>query len=90
VVDSSFSSLQEMTVRLKQEIRKTYKIFFIFSSIPKVKYYCFVLENPTYTRIWGILQECGVLLGGCLTVKNYVGGLLTGDDVIDLVVGISV
>jgi hypothetical protein len=40
--DSSFSSLQEMMVRLKQEIRKTNKIFFIFSSIPKVKYYCLV------------------------------------------------
>ena len=39
---SSFSSLQEMMVRLKQEIRKTNKNFFIFSSIPKVKYYCFV------------------------------------------------
>ena len=41
-VYSSFSSLQEMTVRLKQEIRKMNKNFFIFSSIPKVKYYCFV------------------------------------------------
>ena len=30
---------QEMMVRLKQEIRKTYIIFFNFSSIPKVKYY---------------------------------------------------
>jgi hypothetical protein len=39
VVDSSFSSLQEMMVRLKQEIRKTNKNFFIFSSIPKVKSY---------------------------------------------------
>jgi len=39
---SSLSSLQEMMVRLKQEIRKTNKNFFIFSSIPKVKYYCFV------------------------------------------------
>jgi len=38
----SSSSLQEMMVRLKQEIRKTNKNFFIFSSIPKVKYYCFV------------------------------------------------
>jgi len=27
----------------------------------------------------GILQECGILLGGCLTVKNY-WELLTGDD----------
>jgi type III secretory pathway component EscS len=41
VVDSS-SSLQEMMMRLKQKIRKTNITFFIFSSIPKVKYYCFV------------------------------------------------
>ena len=42
VVDSSLSSLQEMMVRLKQKIRKTNITFFIFTSIPKVKYYCFV------------------------------------------------
>ena len=39
---SSLSSLQEMMVRLKHEIRIMNKTFFIFSSIPKVKYYCFV------------------------------------------------
>jgi hypothetical protein len=39
---SSFSSLQEMIVRLKQKISKMNNPFFIFSSIPKVKYYCFV------------------------------------------------
>ena len=39
---SSFSSLQEMTVRLKQKISKMNNPFFIFSSIPKVKYSGFV------------------------------------------------
>ena len=39
---SSFSSLQEKMVRLKQEIRKTNKNFFIFSSIPKLKSYWLV------------------------------------------------
>ena len=39
---SSSSSTQEMTVRLKQKISKMNNPFFIFSSIPKVKYYCFV------------------------------------------------
>ena len=39
---SSLSSLQEMMVRLKQKIRKTNITFFIFSTLPKVKYYCFV------------------------------------------------
>ena len=40
-VDSSFSP-QEIMVRLKQEIRTMCKIFFIRSSMPKVKYYWFV------------------------------------------------
>ena len=38
-----------------------------------------VKENSIYTRIQGILQELGILLEGCLTVKNQ-WGLLTGDD----------
>ena len=42
LLDESSFFEQEMIVRLKQEIRKTNKNFFIFSSIPKVKYYCFV------------------------------------------------
>ena len=45
-VYSSLSSLQEMTVRLKNEIRIIYKIFFIFSLTPKVKYYGLVLGEP--------------------------------------------
>ena len=43
---SSFSSLQEKMVRLKQEIRKTNKNFFIFSLMPKVKYVRFGLGEP--------------------------------------------
>jgi hypothetical protein len=42
LLDESSFFAQEMIVRLKQEIRKTNKNFFIFSSIPKVKYYFFV------------------------------------------------
>ena len=42
LLDESSFFAQEITVRLKQEIRKTNKNFFIFSSIPKVKYYFFV------------------------------------------------
>ena len=45
VVDAPSSLLlaQEMTVRLKRDMRIMYKTLFIFSSIPKVKYYglCF-------------------------------------------------
>jgi glycerol-3-phosphate acyltransferase PlsY len=39
---SSLSSLQEMMVRLKRDMRIMDKTLFIFSSIPKVKYYGFV------------------------------------------------
>ena len=70
---SSFSSLQEMMVRLKQEIRKTNKNFFIFSSIPKVKYFSFVLGEPylyhnleDFTRMWevcGVVSDCEELVG---------------------------
>ena len=69
LVDSSFSR-QEIVVRLKQEISKMYKHFFIFSSIPKVKYYW--LGEPNiyhdsgvfFTRNWG---DCGVVSD---SVKN--------------------
>ena len=36
-------------------------------------------ENPIYNINRFVLQEMGILLGGCLTVKNQ-WGLLTGDD----------
>ena len=42
LVLSSFSP-QEKIVRLKREIRKMCKILFVFSSIPKVKYYLYIL-----------------------------------------------
>ena len=42
LLDESSSFAQEMMVRLKNVDSKMNKIFFIFSSIPKVKYYCFV------------------------------------------------
>ena len=42
---SSLSSLQEKTVRLKQKISKMNNPFFIFSSIPNVKYYCFCIRR---------------------------------------------
>ena len=43
------SSSQEMMLRLGQEISKMNKTFFIFSSIPKVKYYCF----GVFYKNWG-------------------------------------
>jgi len=41
LLDESFFE-QDTTVRLKRDMRIMYKTLFIFSSIPKVKYYCFV------------------------------------------------
>jgi len=47
------------------------KTFFIFSSIPKVKHYCLFHENTKYNINLFVLQYVwGILLGGCLTVKN--------------------
>ena len=66
---SSLSSLQEMMVRLKQKIRKTNITFFIFSTIPKVKYYW--LREPYIYHDSGVFyKNMGILLGWCLTVKN--------------------
>ena len=42
LLDESSSFAQEMMVRLKRDMRIMDKTLFIFSSIPKVKYYCFV------------------------------------------------
>ena len=57
VAEYSSSSLKEMTVRLKQEIRKMNNPFFIFTSIPKVKYYW--LRIPIYTINRFVLQCVG-------------------------------
>jgi len=42
LLDESSSFAQEMMVRLKRDMRIMDKTLFIFSSIPKVKYYGFV------------------------------------------------
>ena len=42
LLDESSFFAQEMMVRLNNVDSKMNKIFFIFSSIAKVKYYCFV------------------------------------------------
>jgi len=64
VVDAPSSLLlQEMTVRLKRKRERMMSRCFTWFPISG-------LGNPSYTRICGVLQESGILLGGCLTVKN--------------------
>jgi hypothetical protein len=43
-------AVQEMRVRKRHEISRTSKIFFIYSSIPKLKFYGLVLSR--YSRIF--------------------------------------
>ena len=50
---------QEMTEKLKQEIRKMNKTFFIFSSIPKVKYQ--VRRTQYIPELGGIYKNVGSL-----------------------------
>ena len=57
VVDAPSSLLlQEIMVRLKRNIKIMCKIFFIFSSIPKVKYYCLFHENTKHNINRFVLQ----------------------------------
>ena len=64
LLDESSSFAQEMMVRLKRDMRIMDKTLFIFSSIPKVKYYGLVLGEPNiyhdlgdFTRMWGFYLE---------------------------------
>jgi hypothetical protein len=46
LLDESSFFAQEMMMRLKRDMRIMDKTLFIFSSIPKVKYYGLVLGEP--------------------------------------------
>ena len=71
LLDESSSFAQEMMMRLKRDMRIMDKTLFIFSSIPKVKYYGLVLGEPNIYHDSGVFYKCvGILLGGCLTVRN--------------------
>ena len=63
---------QEMMLRLIHEISKMCKIFFIFSSIPKLKYYW--LREPLIYQNWGVIyKNRGFYLGS--TSVLLVGSL---------------
>ena len=71
LLDESSSFAQEMMMRLKRDTRIMDKTLFIFSSIPKVKYYGLVLGEPNIYHDSGVFYKCvGIILEGRLTVKN--------------------
>ena len=71
LLDESSFFAQEMMMRLKRDMRIMDKTLFIFSSIPKVKYYGLVLGEPNIYHDSGVFYKCvWILLGGCLTVKK--------------------
>ena len=57
LLDESSSFAQEMIVRLKRDMRIMNKTFFIFSSIPKVKYYGLVLREPNIYHDSGVFYK---------------------------------
>ena len=73
LLDESSFFAQEITVRLKQEIRKTNKNFFIFSSIPKVKYYCLFNENVKYNINRFVIQCEGYFTWRVSDCEELVG-----------------
>jgi hypothetical protein len=59
LLDESSFFAQEMMMRLKRDMRIMDKTLFIFSSIPKVKYYCLCIRRTQYIpRFGGVLQVC--------------------------------
>ena len=65
LLDESSFFAQEMMMRLKRDMRIMDKTLFIFSSIPKVKYYGLVLGEPNIYHDSGVFYKCvGILLLG--------------------------
>ena len=65
LLDESSFFAQEMMMRLKRDMRIMDKTLFIFSSIPKVKYYGLVLGEPNIYHDSGMFYKCvGILMEG--------------------------
>ena len=65
LLDESSFFAQEMMMRLKRDMRIMDKTLFIFSSIPKVKYYGLVLGEPNiYHDSGGFYKNGGFYLEG--------------------------
>jgi len=64
LLDESSFFAQEMMMRLKRDMRIMDKTLFIFSSIPKVKYYGLVLGEPNIYHDSGVFyKNVGISLG---------------------------
>ena len=59
LLDESSFFAQEMMMRLKQEISKISKIFFIFSSILKLKSYWLCIREPNIYHNLVCFTMCG-------------------------------
>ena len=57
LLDESSFFAQEMMMRLKRDMRIMDKTLFIFSSIPKVKYYGLVLGEPNIYHDSGVFYK---------------------------------
>jgi len=57
LLDESSFFAQEMMMRLKRDMRIMDKTLFIFSSIPKVKYYGLVLGEPNIYHDSGMFYK---------------------------------
>ena len=57
LLDESSFFAQEMMMRLKMDMRIMDKTLFIFSSIPKVKYYGLVLGEPNIYHDSGMFYK---------------------------------
>ena len=58
LLDESSFFAQEMMMRLKRDMRIMDKTLFIFSSIPKVKYYGLVLGEPNIYHDSVVFYKC--------------------------------
>ena len=65
LLDESSFFAQEMMMRLKRDMRIMDKTLFIFSSIPKVKYYCLCIRKTlNIPEFGGIYKNWGFYLEG--------------------------
>ena len=71
LLDESSFFEQEMTVRLKRDMRIMYKIFFIFYFNTKSKILLVIRRTQNITLIGLFYKKMGILLGWCLTVKKF-------------------